>query len=73
LPQTVTPQKLVILRESGGSSTPRLLDSITGASGYWVAPVKPGDDTGGVGIRSRRIVTDPIFKQPNSRHSGMVR
>jgi hypothetical protein len=29
--------KTVILRESGVSSTPRLLDSITNASEYWIA------------------------------------
>src|SRR5665213_4383170 len=29
--------KLVILRESGGSSTPRLLGSIIGFSDYWIA------------------------------------
>jgi hypothetical protein len=27
----------VIPRESGGSSTPRLLDAILGASEYWIA------------------------------------
>jgi hypothetical protein len=31
-------------RESGASSTPRLLDSITGFSGILGRPVKPGDD-----------------------------
>jgi hypothetical protein len=37
----------VVLRESGGPSTPRLLDSIIGASGILGRPVKPGDDDGG--------------------------
>jgi len=34
----------VVLRESGGPSTPRLLDSIIGVSGILDRPVKPGDD-----------------------------
>jgi hypothetical protein len=38
---------VVILRESGGSSTPRPFGSIAAALEYWVARsslVKPGDD-----------------------------
>jgi len=33
----LAPPETVILRESGVSSTPQLLDSITGASEYWIA------------------------------------
>jgi hypothetical protein len=36
--------KTVIPRACGGSSTPRLLGSTTGASGILGRPVKPGDD-----------------------------
>ena len=39
----------VIPRESGVSSTPRLLDSITGVSEYWVA-------------RSSRAMTTEVVK-----------
>jgi hypothetical protein len=34
----------VVLRESGGPSTLRLLDSIIDVSGILDRPVKPGDD-----------------------------
>jgi len=33
-----------MLRESGASSTPRPIDSITAVSGILGRPVKPGDD-----------------------------
>jgi hypothetical protein len=39
------PQKVVILRESGGSSTLRPFGSITDVSGILGRPVKPGDDS----------------------------
>jgi hypothetical protein len=42
-------EKAVIPRTCGVSSTPRLLDSITGVSGILDRPVKPGDDTGECG------------------------
>jgi hypothetical protein len=42
---SAAPQMVVILRESGVSSTLRLLDSIIGASGILDRPVKPGDDS----------------------------
>src|SRR5258707_1560413 len=42
-------QNPVIPRACGVSSTPRLLDSITGVSGILDRPVKPGDDTGECG------------------------
>jgi hypothetical protein len=35
----------VIPREGGESSTPRLLDSITTVSEYWIARSRPGDDS----------------------------
>src|ERR1700736_5267074 len=37
---------VVVPREGGGPSTPRLLGSIIGVSGILGRPVKPGDDTG---------------------------
>ena len=37
---------VVIPRESGGPSTPRLLGSIAGVTGILGRPVEPGDDIG---------------------------
>jgi hypothetical protein len=39
-----SPQDAVVTRESGVSSIPRALDSITGVSGILDRPVKPDDD-----------------------------
>jgi hypothetical protein len=50
---------------TGRSSTPRLLDSITGVSGILGRPVKPGDDDCGCGALVF-IATDSIFKQPDN-------
>jgi len=41
----LAPPTAVVLRESGGPSTPRLIGSIIGASGILGRPVKPGDDS----------------------------
>jgi hypothetical protein len=38
------PHNAVILRESGGSSTPQPVGSIINVSGILGRPVKPGDD-----------------------------
>jgi hypothetical protein len=55
---------------TGRSSTPRLLDSITGVSGILGRPVKPGDDDCGCGALVF-IATDSIFKQPDvAAHHG---
>jgi hypothetical protein len=45
IPRKTIPLSVVILRESGGSSTPRLLGSVASASECWDRPVKPGDDS----------------------------
>lgn len=53
----------VIPRESGKSNMPRLLGSITAASGILDRPVKPDDDSGGY-IRNnacRSIFPVPVF------------
>jgi hypothetical protein len=39
------PDTAVILREGGGSSTPRLLGFVIGVSGILGRPVKPDDDS----------------------------
>jgi hypothetical protein len=44
------PCRAVIPRACGGSSTPRLLGSITDVSGILGRPVKPGDDTEDVAL-----------------------
>jgi hypothetical protein len=42
--EAIATQRIVIPREGGESSTLRLLDSVTAASGILDRPVKPGDD-----------------------------
>ena len=44
--ERAAPHTTVVLRESGGPSTPRLFGSIIGVSGILGGPVKPGDDSG---------------------------
>jgi hypothetical protein len=53
-------KEVVILRESGGSSTPRPVDSIAGVPAYWVA-------------RSSRAMTAEIeFEQPKPSLRGAL-
>src|SRR6266700_1059312 len=71
---------VVIPRESGVSSTPQLFRSITGASEYWVARSKPGDDGGECGALvpikysftfPRRIARESCMNHPPRRAWGM--
>jgi hypothetical protein len=62
LSQVAASPQLVILRESGGSSTPRPFDSIATASGILGRPVKPDDDRVGDVAHTRAIFADFNFQ-----------
>ena len=69
----VSPSASPMTGSSGVSSTPRLLDSITGVSGILGRPVKPGDDGWGCGAFIRNeIVTDSIFQTANKRYDFAI-
>ena len=70
MPKVATSPQLVILRESGGSSTPRPFDSIATASGILGRPVKPGDDHVGDVAHAHAIFADSIFKQRVSTNTA---
>src|SRR5260370_24560637 len=63
---------VVIPRESGGSSTPRPLDSITGVSGILDRPVKPAMATHARLPRLLRIPHRPPPPLPRQLHFQLV-
>jgi hypothetical protein len=56
--ESASPSQIVILGESGVSSTPQLFDSIINALEYWAAPVSRAMTTGYAAAFSRRTAPE---------------